>query len=343
MLPHSQPHIHQHAPSFTATHPPLKHLNVRDYRRLYYENNSISNNQYSTKSVNFSEAFGLLTVDECEESASQRASEWGTFKEWETLKGADTMEAPAPIRYKSSFGLSVLAKAAAAVRSEEVTGVISSNTAYGSKKLSSAEQLLQHMRDIKEELLKSRPTTTTTAAATATAPASAGDLVSALKALGYAQPSLSRSDPVNVTGTVSVSDAVRQGVREGVRQALSKRQSAQDRSLSHSQSYSDNSYSDRSEIDLKRSRGRGRGRGEEKGRGKGRDNSSDRQKERQKEKVYAEVTSRREQHSGRAGVGVGVDGPGSLQAAGPTGLLHARGNGRGLDRETDYADGKCFY
>jgi hypothetical protein len=302
--------------------------------------------------VNFSEAFGLLTVDEGEESASQRASEWGTFKEWETLKGADAMEAPAPIRYKSSFGLSVLAKAAAAVRSEEVTGVISSDTAYGasgggggegSKELSSAEQLLQHMRDIKEELLKSRPTTTAaaTAAVPATAPASAGDLVSALKALGYAQPSLSRSDPVTVTGTVSVSDAVRQGVREGVRQALSKQQSAQDRPLSQSQSFSDNSYSDRSEIDLKRSRGRGRG--EEKGRGKARDNSGDRQKERQKEKVYAEVTSRREQHSGRAGVGVGMDGPGSLQAAGPTGLLHARGNGRGLDRETDYADGKCIH
>jgi hypothetical protein len=296
--------------------------------------------------VNFSEAFGLLTVDEGEESASQRASEWGTFKEWETLKGADAMEAPAPIRYKSSFGLSVLAKAAAAVRSEEVTGVISSDTAYGasgggggevSKELSSAEQLLQHMRDIKEEILKSRPTTT--AAVPATAPASAGDLVSALKALGYAQPSLSRSDPVTVTGTVSVSDAVRQGVREGVRQALSKQQSAQDRPLSQSQSFSDNSYSDRSEIDLKRSRERERG--EEKGRGKSRDN--DRQKERQKEKVYAEVTSRREQHSGRAGVGVGMDGPGSLHAAGPTGLLHARGNGRGLDRETDYADGKCIH
>ena len=300
---------------------------------------SISDHQFSTKSVTFSEAFGLLTVDEGEESESQRASEWGTFK------GTGTVEVPAPepVRYKSSFGLSVLSKAAAAVvRSEEVRGVISSDTAHsaavvrgggggggeGSKALSSAEQLLQHMREIKEELLRSRPTapapvpTIAPAAATAV-PASAGDLVSALKALGYAQSSPS-------VPAVTVSDAVRQGVRDGLRQALSEQQSGQDRSLS----LSDSSYSDSSAIDL-RLRGRERG-----GVRAGDVSSSDRQKERQKERMYIKDAKRREQHSGRAGGGVGTDGPGSLQAVGPTGLLHARGNGRGSDRETDYAEGE---
>jgi hypothetical protein len=295
--------------------------------------------------VTFSEAFGLLTVDEGEESESQRASEWGTFK------GTGTVEVPAPepVRYKSSFGLSVLSKAAAAaaaavVRSEEVNGVISSDTAHsaaavrgggggggggeGSKALSSAEQLLQHMREIREELLRSRPTAPAPAPAIALAaatavPASAGDLVSALKALGYAQSSPS-------VPAVTVSDAVRQGVRDGLRQALSKQQSGQDRSLS----LSDSSYSDSSAIDL-RLRGRERG-----GVRAGDVSSSDKQKERQKERMYIKDARRREQHSGRAGGGVGTDGPGSLQAVGPTGLLHARGNGRGSDRETDYADGE---